>query len=65
MNLLLWSNTNIYENRTKLIQITIADTFQVETRTIFRLYDMLYSIQYDPVWKLRGGNIFPRRRRDC
>ena len=49
MNLLLWLNTNIYENRTKLIQITIADTFQVGTRTIFRLYHMLYSIQFDPV----------------
>ena len=49
MNLLLWSNTNIYKNRTKLIQITIADTFQVGTRTIFRLYHMLYSIRYDPV----------------
>ena len=49
MNLLLWSNTNIYKNRTKLIQITIADTFQVGTRTIFRLYHMLYSIRHDPV----------------
>lgn len=49
MNLLLWLNTNIYENRTKLIQITIADTFQVGTRTIFRLYHILYSIQFDPV----------------